>query len=1068
MFVPHTIHKHGAGLKLSLLRRDRRSARGRPDRTRARFRLEGLEDRCLLSITEFPIPTGGSQPLEIAAGSDGNLWFTEGAASKIGKINPTTDAISEFATPTAGALPALIATGPDGNLWFTEDNAGQIGEINPTTDAINEYSIPYAGTRPIYIAAGPDGDLWFSDAGTNAIETINPTSHAFSEFTIPTGNSNPQGITEGPDGNLWFVEQAGNKIGMLNPTTGTITEFSIPTANANPIGIAAGSNGNVWFAERAGNNIGEINLTSHAITEFATPTGGSGPYEMTAGPDGNVWFTEGNVGQIGLINPTTDAINEYPVPYGNSGPNGISSGPDGNVWFDDQPNNAIGVVSLNSARHFVVTGQPPSSVIAGSIFGLTIEAEDSSGDLDSSFNGTVTVALAKNPGGATLGGTLTATASGGIATFSGLTLNKAASGYTLTVSASGVDGAATSAITVTPAPASQLVIHTQPSATATAGQAFGAQPVIEEEDQYGNVETSDNSTVITATLESGTGPLQGTITATVSGGVATFTNLAENTAGTISLAFSGDGLTDATSSSIVISPAAPSQLVIETEPSSTATAGHAFATEPVVYEEDQFGNLETGDNSKQVSVTLGSGTGPLQGTTRVTLSGGVATFTNLVDKKAETISLEFSSGSLANVTYASIVVSPAATSELVIQTQPSATATAGQAFAIQPVIYEEDQYGNLETGDNSTVVTVAPFVNGGPLQGPTAVTVSGGVAAFAGLADDLAESITLRFTEGGVHSFITNSIIVSPAPASQWVITQEPSATATAGQAFATQPVIAEEDPFGNIETGDSHSTITASLASGSGPLLGTTTIAVRGGVATFKNLADDGAEVVTLSFSGLGQTTAAPSSSIAVSPAKASQLVIHTQPSATATAGQAFAIQPVVYEEDQFGNLEIGDASTVITATLTSGAGVLQGTIATVAGGVATFTNLADQKAGAVTLTFTGGGLTSVPSSSVTVSAAAASKVVFGQQPMSAAPGAAIAPAVTVKVEDAFDNVVSNDGSTVTLTLSGGALEGGSSTVAATTSSGVATFSNLKIDLPGSYTLSATDESADTHGCEQ
>ena len=84
-----------------------------------------------------------------------------------------------------------------------------------------------------------------------------------------------------------------------------------------------------------------------------------------------------------------------------------------------------------------MTQQPPASVTAGSPFGLTVQAEDSSGNLDSSFNGTVTVALASNPGGATLGGTLTVTASGGVATFSGLTLNKAASGYTLEVSASG-------------------------------------------------------------------------------------------------------------------------------------------------------------------------------------------------------------------------------------------------------------------------------------------------------------------------------------------------------------------------------------------------------------------------------------------------------------------------------------------------------------------------------------------------------------------------------------------------------------------------------------------------------
>ncbi len=100
------------------------------------------------------------------------------------------------------------------------------------------------------------------------------------------------------------------------------------------------------------------------------------------------------------------------------------------------------------------------------------------------------------------------------------------------------------------------------------------------------------------------------------------------------------------SNSIVVSPAAATQLVIHTQPSATATAGQAFATQPVVYEEDQFGNLETGDNSTVVTATLESGTGPLQGTTAVTVSGGVATFANLADNTAETISLDFTSASL--------------------------------------------------------------------------------------------------------------------------------------------------------------------------------------------------------------------------------------------------------------------------------------------------------------------------------------------------------------------------------------------------------------------------------------
>ena len=84
-----------------------------------------------------------------------------------------------------------------------------------------------------------------------------------------------------------------------------------------------------------------------------------------------------------------------------------------------------------------MTPPPPASVTAGSGFGLTVQAEDSSGNLVSSFSGTVTVGLASNPGGTTLGGTVTVAASGGVATFSGLTLTQVASGYTLYVSASG-------------------------------------------------------------------------------------------------------------------------------------------------------------------------------------------------------------------------------------------------------------------------------------------------------------------------------------------------------------------------------------------------------------------------------------------------------------------------------------------------------------------------------------------------------------------------------------------------------------------------------------------------------
>ena len=170
------------------------------------------------------------------------------------------------------------------------------------------------------------------------------------------------------------------------------------------------------------------------------------------------------------------------------------------------------------------------------------------------------------------------------------------------------------------------MIHTQPSSAATAGQPLATEPVVYEEDQYGNLETGDNSTVITASLASGNGPLRGTTTATVSGGVATFAGLFDNVAGIISLNFAGAGFTAGPSNNIFISPAAGRQLVIQTPPYSSVTAGNPLTDPIVIDEEDQYGNIETGDNSTVVTASLNSGAGTLDGTTTATVVAGVASF----------------------------------------------------------------------------------------------------------------------------------------------------------------------------------------------------------------------------------------------------------------------------------------------------------------------------------------------------------------------------------------------------------------------------------------------------------
>src|SRR5207245_6600519 len=111
------------------------------------------------------------------------------------------------------------------------------------------------------------------------------------------------------------------------------------------------------------------------------------------------------------------------------------------------------------------------------------------------------------------------------------------------------------------------------------------------EDQYGNLRSADNSTVVTASRSGGSGTLQGTTNQTAVNGVVTFTNLSHNMATNITIAFSSGSLTSATSSSIAVGAASATTLTIQIQPSATATAGVAFAAPAVVRMDEGWNNL---------------------------------------------------------------------------------------------------------------------------------------------------------------------------------------------------------------------------------------------------------------------------------------------------------------------------------------------------------------------------------------------------------------------------------------------------------------------------------------------
>ena len=234
------------------------------------------------TITEFPLPTSGHGPLNIAAAPGGNLWFSEAGASSLG-TSTLAGAISEtsgFSSATSG-----IAVAPDGDVWTTEPIAARITLLVPGGTPI-EY--PPGDGRPQDITAGPNGNMWYSESQPSRIAQITPGGLVTNYATGLTPNSSPQGITTGPDGNVWFTESANpGAIGRITPT-GTITEYTTGlTANSDPSSIVAGADGNLWFTEQAApGRLGRLTpdaptATTQAATNVAlttaTLTGTSNP-----------------------------------------------------------------------------------------------------------------------------------------------------------------------------------------------------------------------------------------------------------------------------------------------------------------------------------------------------------------------------------------------------------------------------------------------------------------------------------------------------------------------------------------------------------------------------------------------------------------------------------------------------------------------------------------------------------------------------------------------------------------------------------------------------------------------
>jgi large repetitive protein len=630
-----------------------------------------------------------------------------------------------------------------------------------------------------------------SEASTNFVEgDITFSGGTLSSFTAVSGSSytvvfTPTANTQSGSGSVSvaadkFTDAAGNNNTASSTTTITYDtqapSVSIATSAST---LKSGETSTLTFtlSEASTNFVeGDITLSGGTLSSFTAVSGTS--YTVVFTPTAN---TQSGTGSVSVAaDKFTDAAENNNTAslttsftYDTQLPtvsNVTSSSTNGTFTVGDSVSIQVAfneaVTVSGTPRLTLETGSTDRAVdyVSGSgttslTFTYTVQTGDSSSDLDY----VSTSSLALN------GGSI---------------VDAAGNAATLTLPAPSTTGSlgANKEIVVTSAPTK--IVSARTPVGAASGAAFTTQPQVSLQDSGSNVVTNDSATVVTATVSDGA-TLVGTRTATASNGVATFSDLGiSGTAGTAytitySASYGGSALTVATQS-VTPTVGAATQIAITTQPVG-ATAGALLATQPVIKVLDSGSNVVT---TASASIEVSASGGTLGGTTTVSTSSGVATFTNLTFAGTATTNytLTFAATGYTSQTSSSFSVGVGAATKLVLTTS-AATAKYGQAFATQPVVKVQDAGSNLVTA-SSAVVTAS--LSSGTVVGTGNATSSSGVATFSGLGiTGVPGSYTVTYSSG---SLTTASQVITVSKADQTVTLEDPADRAWLAETFVLSP----------------------------------------------------------------------------------------------------------------------------------------------------------------------------------------------------------------------------------------------------------------------------------------
>jgi uncharacterized repeat protein (TIGR03803 family) len=755
---------------------------------------------------------GPSGPL--VEDSQGNFFGTadsggadfDGAVFEIPATGPNAGSVVTIASfnGTDGQDPSTgLAIDSAGNLYGTTANGGLNGtgtvfevaasNLN-TINLLGSFSSGVGGVGDVAVDASGNvfgftglggahgtGSVYEIPAGASDLNHVggNGSATTIASFAATSGGVNATGVNpvstpDIVDDNIYGASDSGGSdsdgdIFMVPTSGGTITDVANFTTDTVVNGNIIFNGENLFAASRFGGahsdgfilELPEGSTTVSTLASFAGTNGTNPDGELYQDSNGDLFGTTvfGGASSEGTAfeMPTT-GVSANTIETLESFTGGTDGGLPASGIIADSNGNLFGTASSNGGGangeffeltpvHLVVSGVPTLFSDTPDTISPTVTLEGPTGNTITNDDSLVTLAI--NNGGALSFDT--AISSGGVATFNDLAVTTPGSGFVLTATDANSDASGTSeSFTVAPQPAdtsTHLVFLTQPVYNK------GEIPTVAVgiENSSGAIVATDNS-IVALGEDSGPGDFGGTLDVQAVDGVATFTDLNVDEAGTYKITASDHALTTATSKPFLV-PAVPSSIEIVSNPTDPLIAGVKSVDNVVVAVFDQFDN-PVGKGSATVRL----GAIGLEGGKSITLAtatevNGVATFKNVkMDEAGIFILGATSTGFTSN--FVEIEVEPAAATKLAFVLGPPDT-TSGAPFSLSVELL--DSFGNVVTTDNSSTITLSlTGGSAGTLGGTKTLTVSDGVANFGGLSVSKAGHYQIIATDNALHKSITS------------------------------------------------------------------------------------------------------------------------------------------------------------------------------------------------------------------------------------------------------------------------------------------------------------------------